>query len=408
MIKVIELFAGIGSQCQALKNIGADFEIVGISEIDKYAVQSYELLHGKVVNFGDISKIESLPKADLWTYSFPCQDISLAGKMKGFTEDSNTRSSLLWQVGRLLSKAKENGTLPKYLLMENVKNIVSETMIDNFKKWIEILATFGYVSDYQVLNSKDYGIPQNRERCFMVSKLTDDWMWHFDFPSKQDSQLKLKDMLENEPVDEKYYLKSNYAQKLQEIMKDKIQQTEVVDATINDPKIKTVANCITARYDAGIQTQKSIGYVVIIPVAQEGDGVIQTLNTSGNDVGVVVKDITKNEQKIIDTLKNADVTKAPLFIDSYNKIAKSDTTGTITTRVDASNSTFILNTSLSVRKLTPKECWRLMGWKDEDIDKVINKLSNTQLYKQAGNGIVVQVLERIFENIIKEQEEDEI
>ena len=118
-LKVNELFAGIGAQRQALINIGIDFEIVATSDIDKYANQSYELLYGKTNNLGDIKKIEKLPKADLWTYSYPCTDISLAGKMKGFEKGSNTRSSLLWEVQRLLEVAKENNELPKYLLLEN-------------------------------------------------------------------------------------------------------------------------------------------------------------------------------------------------------------------------------------------------------------------------------------------------
>ena len=125
MIKVIELFAGIGSQREALKRANIKHEIVAISENDKYASKAYELLHGPTNNLGDIKNINGLPKADLWTYSFPCTDISLAGKMKGFDKGSNTNSSLLWEVQRLLEVAKANNELPKYLLMENVKNIVS-------------------------------------------------------------------------------------------------------------------------------------------------------------------------------------------------------------------------------------------------------------------------------------------
>ena len=117
-IKIIELFAGVGSQAMALRNIGLDYEVVGISEIDKFAIKSYEAIHGEVHNFGDISKIEELPYCDLLTYSFPCQDLSVVGKQKGINKD--TRSGLLLEVERLLLKAKENGTLPKYYLLENV------------------------------------------------------------------------------------------------------------------------------------------------------------------------------------------------------------------------------------------------------------------------------------------------
>ena len=170
MLKVIELFAGIGAQAEALSRIGIDYKIIGISEIDKYAIQSYIKLHGNTKNFGDITKIEQLPEADLWTYSFPCTDISMAGKQAGFDIGSGTRSSLLWQVKRLLLKSKETGTLPKYLLMENVKAIISSKFINNFNEWLDVLNSFGYKSFYKVLNAKDYGIPQNRERVYWKLK----------------------------------------------------------------------------------------------------------------------------------------------------------------------------------------------------------------------------------------------
>ena len=131
-IKVIELFSGVGSQAMALRNLGLDYEVVGISEIDKFAIKSYEAIHGKVHNFGDISKIEELPYCDLLTYSFPCVDISQSGKMQGIKE--GTRSGLLLEVERLLLKAKENGTLPKYLLLENVKNLVGKKFIKDFER----------------------------------------------------------------------------------------------------------------------------------------------------------------------------------------------------------------------------------------------------------------------------------
>ena len=166
MLKVIELFAGIGSQHQALKNIKVEHEIVAISEIDKFCIQSYEALHGKVLNLGDICKIDELPKADLWTYSFPCQDISVAGKLAGIKD--GTRSGLLYQVERLLLKAKETNTLPKYLLLENVKNLVSKRFRADFEEWLRFLSELGYDNKWQVLNAKDYGIPQNRRRLFVV------------------------------------------------------------------------------------------------------------------------------------------------------------------------------------------------------------------------------------------------
>ena len=168
-IKVIELFAGVGSQAMALRNIGIDYEVIGISEIDKFAIKSYEAIHGEVHNFGDISKIEELPYCDLLTYSFPCQDLSVAGKQKGIGK--GTRSGLLLEVERLLLKAKENGTLPKYLLLENVKNLVGKKFIKDFERWLSFLNSLGYYSNWEVLNARDYSIPLTKPFLFVISDM---------------------------------------------------------------------------------------------------------------------------------------------------------------------------------------------------------------------------------------------
>lgn len=203
-LKLIELFAGIGSQTQALKNIDIPHEVVAISEIDKYALKSYEAMHGKVNNMGDIRAIKELPCADMWTYSFPCQDISVAGKGAGIKD--GTRSGLLFEVERLLKVAAENRTLPKYLLLENVKNLVSKKFRADFDSWLFCLSELGYTNYWKVLNAKDYGIPQNRERVFCVSILGPHKP--FVFPEKQELKLRLRDMIDR-VVDEKYYLKES-------------------------------------------------------------------------------------------------------------------------------------------------------------------------------------------------------
>lgn len=203
-LRLIELFAGIGSQTQALTNIGIAHKVVAISEIDKYAIQSYEAMHGKANNLGDIRKIEELPNADLWTYSFPCQDISVAGKGAGIKE--GTRSGLLFEVERLLRVASEKGTLPKYLLLENVKNLVSKKFKADFDKWLDFLAELGYTNYWKVLNAKDYGIPQNRERVFCVSIRGEHEP--FVFPKPKKLTIRLRDMID-EAVDERFYLKES-------------------------------------------------------------------------------------------------------------------------------------------------------------------------------------------------------
>ena len=247
-LRLIELFAGIGSQTQALKNIGVPHKVVAISEIDKYAIQSYEAMHGKVNNLGDIRAIKALPNADLWTYSFPCQDISVAGKGAGIKE--GTRSGLLFEVERLLNVASENETLPQYLLLENVKNLVSKKFKADFDRWLSFLSSLGYTNYWQILNAKDYGIPQNRERVFCVSIRGEHTP--FVFPEKQELKLRLRDMIDA-VVDEKYYLKESTIR-------------SIVNSTFNSRRdsIKTgdqVANTLLARDWKGPQCVQ-VGEVV--------------------------------------------------------------------------------------------------------------------------------------------------
>lgn len=212
-IRLIELFAGIGSQAKALRNLGVDFEHWFVCEIDKYAIKSYNAVHD--TNF-DVTDIKELHAEDLkivdtdkycymMTYSFPCQDLSLAGKQAGMEKGSGTRSGLLWEVERLLDECIE---LPQILLMENVPQVIGSKNIEDFKSWRRKLESLGYQCYVQLLNSKNYGIPQNRNRCFMVSILGE---YHYTFPKRQELKLKLKDMLEDN-VDEKYYLSDEMVQ----------------------------------------------------------------------------------------------------------------------------------------------------------------------------------------------------
>jgi site-specific DNA-cytosine methylase len=165
-IKVFEAFAGIGAQACALRNIGVDYEVVGISEIDKRAIKAYNLIHGDTPNFGDISKIDptNLPDIDLFTYSFPCQDLSCAGLGRGINEE--TRSGLLWECQKIIDAKK-----PTYLLLENVKQLVGKKHKADFDKWIAYLDSKGYNTYWKVLNAKDFGHAQNRERVYAVSIL---------------------------------------------------------------------------------------------------------------------------------------------------------------------------------------------------------------------------------------------
>lgn len=207
-LKVIELFAGIGAQASALDRLGIEWKSVGIVENDPYCVTSYNAIHGTNYEPSDITQIDLLPECDLLTYSFPCTDISTAGKQKGFAEGSGTRSSLLWEVHRLLKAYNSvgGGTLPKYLLMENVKALVQRKFKPLFNEWVERLNELGYTTYWKVLNATDYGIPQNRERVIAVSILNDDE--GYEFPETEPLRLKLKDLLETN-VDTRYYISAD-------------------------------------------------------------------------------------------------------------------------------------------------------------------------------------------------------
>ena len=205
MLTVNELFAGIGAFRKALIRLGIPHEIVGISEIDKYAIKSYNAIYGETRNYGDISKVERLDYADLWTYGFPCQDISLAGQLKGIVK-GETRSGLLYEVQRLLAQAQSDDALPKYLIMENVKNLVSKKFRPDFEGWLGWLDELGYNNYWKVLNAVDYGIPQNRERVFCIS-IRKDIDTGYTFPSPVESDTVLMDKLEPvDNIDDKYFL----------------------------------------------------------------------------------------------------------------------------------------------------------------------------------------------------------
>ncbi|MCI6763537.1 DNA (cytosine-5-)-methyltransferase [bacterium] len=248
-IKVIELFSGLGAQRRGLELAGIDHEIVAISEIDKYAIKCYNAIHGEgTINLGDIKKIEVLPKADLWTYSFPCTNISICGKREGFEKNSGTQSSLLWEVSRLLSNGNKEGKLPKYLLLENVKAIINKKNKKTFDEWCNFLEMLGYKNFYDVLNAKDYGIPQNRDRLFMVSIRKDIDHNMFEFPKPYSLEKRLKDFLEPQ-VDEKYYLSDKMISCLMGAnqSKSKYPRRKIFMDSLKMPNEKGIAKTITTK-----------------------------------------------------------------------------------------------------------------------------------------------------------------
>ena len=352
-IKVIELFAGVGSQAMALRNIGIDYEVIGISEIDKFAYKSYEVIHGKVKNFGDITKINKLPYCDLLTYSFPCQDLSIAGHQKGINKD--TRSGLLLEVERLLLKAKENGTLPKYLLLENVKNLVGKKFIKDFERWLSFLNSLGYYSNWEVLNAKDYGIPQNRERVFVVSSLEN---IHYEFPKPVELKSKMKDLLE-EKVDDKYYLSEKYLKCFSD-MKNRNGFTR--GERFNPRKLENCNTAFAITTRAGARATDN--YIIQL-------GNLKNTESFGGNPQTGRVYSPDGISPCLNTMQGGGLEPKILQSEDYK-----------------------------IRKLTPLECWRLMGFRDIDYYAAKSVgISDAQLYKQAGNSIVVTVLEAIFRNL---------
>ena len=412
MLRVLSLFSGIGAFEKALKNIGKDFELVNYCEIDKYASKAYSMIHNvsEDLNLHDVTKIDTskLHDIDLITYGFPCQDISIAGKQKGFTDNkgNRTRSGLFFEALRIIEDTK-----PKYAIAENVKALTSKKFKNEFETVLNSLNNAGYTNYYAVLNAKDYGIPQNRERVFIVSIRNDLNCGLFQFPIKRKLNVRLKDYLEKE-VDDKYYIDNELSRNLinQIVTKNGIIEPTPVDGTIFDPKVKDICNCIPARYDAGIQNQKSIGCMVIEPKIN------RLGNLYGENMGTSMGGNVYSPEGIIPTLTTSQggnrqpliAESNPIVIGSMQKHTAMNDDGIcpcLTTAMETSggNTPMVVEDTpeFRIRKLTPKECFRLMGFSDVDFDS-IHDISNTQLYKMAGNSIVVNVLEAIFKNLLEE------
>ena len=415
-MRVIELFAGIGACSTALKRIGKDVEIVDAVEIDKYAMASFNAIHGTNFETQDITIWDKdFKDIDLITHGSPCQDFSVAGKQAGGDIGSGTRSSLMYETIRIVGKIR-----PKYVLWENVKNILSYKHKHNFDAYVETMTNLGYVSFYEVLNAKDYGIPQNRERVYTIS-IRRDIPQSFNFPEKEELFLRLKDMLE-EKVDEKYYLQDTKVDKIvnSDFMQEKkrIQEKNVCDTLLardyKDPKCVRIGGIFdeeTTKHQAGSVYDKE-GLAPTLDIMQGGwrqPSIVEEPKLPGA-YGRNFGSKGKIEEDICSTLQAAMGSgggNIPLVkefscgefkdLDEYIEYLKE-----IQDQMPVEHQELELEdgAKLRVRKLTPKECWRLMGFSDEDFEKAQSvPMSNTQLYKQAGNSIVVNVLEKIFKNL---------
>lgn len=402
------------------------------------------------------------------TYSFPCQDLSIAGKRKGMEKNTNTRSGLLWEVERLLNETKE---LPDILIMENVPQVLKA---NGWYDWCFFLEKKGYSNYAQVLNAKDYGIPQNRQRCFMVSILGE---YNYSFPKGFELEHKVNYFLEKN-VDEKYFLSdkmivyvsqtgsknfnnhdckinldiarplttdqnkrggtTNYISevcpdnfdlsminKADELLLLLLKRGELkdinsacaCDSSLNEPKVKEVVNCVTTRIDAGIQpNHKSVGTCIVETSNKrlintiknnketlQENSILDCYNNNNNNSGVMNTITTRinssNETFILQKAKKTDNYIAwkekGLHDIACRAYYEDKIIPTTTTKVE--QTTKILLRDLRIRKLTPKECFRLMGVKDSDSNKIT--CSNNQKYKQAGNSIVTSVLMAIYSQL---------
>lgn len=352
-MKILELFAGIGACSKALTNLGIEHDIVDAVEIDKYAIKSFNAIHGTNFEPQDICTWDKDIDVDLIMHGSPCQDFSVAGRQAGGDEGSGTRSSLMYETLRIVEKLN-----PKYVIWENVKNLLSPKHRHNFDAYQEAMRNLGYTNYYQVLNAKNYGVPQNRERVFTVS-IREDLDWNsFEFPEPFPLEKKLKDILDDK-VDEQYYLSFKALSCFMANGTGNYPRRERFLQNINR-KNQDVGNSVTTRA-GGRPTDNFVKEPFM--VASRG-----LYNEDG--------DIEQHLEPRKDGMANTITT-----VQKDNLVAKGCLDG------------------MRIRKLTPKECWRLMGFDDTDFDKAAKVNSNTQLYKQAGNSIVVDVLEKILDNM---------
>lgn len=514
-LRLIELFAGIGAQAKALTNLGIEYEHWCVCEWDKYAIQSYNAVHGTNFNTSDITKLtaKDLNIIDtehynyLVTYSFPCQDLSNAGKGRGMEKGSGTRSGLLWEVERLLSECTE---LPQVLLMENVPQVHGKKNVEHFEKWIEFLESKGYTNVWADLNAKDYGMPQNRNRTYMISILGE---YTYEFPKPIPLELTLKDFLEKE-VDEKYYLSekklntinkwnslerplekvygknsiartlttrsgaecgslATYSEQFEEttnivpllekkselksklcnelLEKGLVEEGDVIRHSYTNnrlnngvenmarteskeklsPTLDTRCDCLgvvvkedTLKREVCnklLQEEKVVPYdIVDVSYAQsrldelldgkvsiknsQNNQIANTITTAANSFGVCVPKVVgsvEKTEKLLDEVRDGKYPPTTAFgkylfqSSRFEDKPLEECSPTIkATKVDCG-----VITNYRIRKLTPKECWLLMGFDSTDVEKAAKVCSNSQLYKQAGNSIVVNVLMAIFKEL---------
>lgn len=415
------------------KNIGLDFKKMTnpIARMKGRNLKKYYLAMVMSKNLGDISKISELPLADFWTYSFPCQDISVAGKQAGIVQ-GETRSGLLYEVERLLVKAKESDTLPKYLLLENVKNLVGKQFKEQFDDWITRLDELGFNTYWSVVNAKDCGIAQNRERVFAVSIRKDVDTRQFEFMKPFDLGFRLRDFLDDE-VGEKYYLSQEIQDRLQ--ITDPTFEKSIIGTTKGENCTRFGQRDLVYQKDGTMGSLAATDYKQPKQIIEDNenrcvqagtlsggkwdkiyesarryyseDGVAPTIHTCGGGntepkvEQVRIKQATKKGYIECEVGGVADFS----YPNSTTRRGRVQEGGTVSPTITATETGVCrIEKDLRVRKLTPRECYRLMGFSDECYDKALSVgLSDSAGYKQAGNSIVTYCIKGIMEHLYKAQ-----
>ena len=445
-LTMIECFSGIGAQKRGIDLTELfNLDVICTSDIDKDAILSYACMHCGLTNeliesyenypteekmisqlikanigfdpqkqkeydwnkhkkdvkkywlackisnqWGDISRISNFPYADLLTFSFPCQSISIAGKQEGIIE-GETKSGLVYEVLRILQNMKDNNKLPKYLLLENVKNLVGSKFIQDFNNLNTILDDIGYNVYWKVLNGKNCGVPQNRERVFGIYIRKDIDKKTFSFPIPFDNGLRLKDILEDK-VDNKFYINQN---KIRYSDNYNLKQ-ELCDKLIENDLVKE-NDVIRHSYSVSRLNEWDKRGV-------ECNNMSPTVTTRVDTLGVVVKEERMTKQAL-ETL-NENSCEYSNTINPFNKqVNNSGISPTLTTRPEGFKTAILpIDKKLRIRKLTPTECFKLMGFTKDDVNKCVDiGMSDAQLYKQAGNSIITNCIELLFEHLYKAQ-----
>lgn len=384
------------------------YELVGWSEIDKYAIQAHNAVYPQWSerNFGDISKIdwEQVPDFDLFTYSSPCQDFSQAGKQAGGTEGSGTRSSLLWECRRAILAKR-----PKYLLMENVAALVSQKFICLFNAWQLELESYGYRNFAKVLNAKDYGVPQNRERIFMVSIL--DEQARYEFPDPMPLTILLKDVLEKE-VEERYYMSE---ERIKGVIESTKKEQEAGRGFTFEPKTgEDIANSITGK--AGSRKTDNFLLKPIVlgwsrTTDEKGAEVIHRHPVEvANCVTSGKRDNTQNYvyEPMIGAFRGRNPenpSERGRSNGMYKQRLEINENGTSNTLTGVQKDNMVIEYGYRIRKLTERECFRLMDMPEEYIDRIQSAgISRSQQYKMAGNSIVVACMYHIWRKLFIDTE----